>query len=132
VTDDRDHPHRISPSVLSTRAPVAAVHATEYAFVKIRYKLPQSDTSTLISTPIDRTSEHARLEDAPADARFAAGVAAFGEILRGGRHTGQFSYDDVLGPASGSRGDDPFGYRAEFLQMVRAAKTASAMQAQRP
>jgi Ca-activated chloride channel family protein len=100
----------------------------EYAFVKIRYKLPKSDRSVLISTPVDRASESARFEDAPLDARFATSVAAFGEILRGGKHTGQFGYDDVLRIASAARGDDPFGYRAEFLQLVRAAKTASAMQ----
>ena len=100
----------------------------EYAFVKIRYKLPKSDRSVLISTPVDRASEYARFEDAPLDARFATSVAAFGEILRGGKHTGQFSYDDVLRFASAARGDDPYGYRAEFLQLVRAAKTASAMQ----
>jgi Ca-activated chloride channel family protein len=109
-----------------------AANAGEYAFVKIRYKLPKSDTSTLISTPVDRGSEQARFEDAPVDARFATAVAGFGEILRGGRHTGSFSYDDVLKTASAARGDDPFGYRAEFLQLVRAAKTASAMVSQRP
>jgi Ca-activated chloride channel family protein len=102
--------------------------ASEYGFVKIRYKLPKSETSTLISTPIDRASEHARFEEAPIEARFATGVAAFGEILRGGRYIGAFSYDDVLRIASAARGDDPFGYRSEFLQLVRAAKTASAMQ----
>ena len=73
-----------------------------------------------------------RFEDAPLDARFATSVAAFGEILRGGKHTGQFGYDDVLRIASAARGDDPYGYRAEFLQLVRAAKTASAMQPLRP
>jgi Ca-activated chloride channel family protein len=104
----------------------------EYAFVKIRYKLPRSDQSVLISTPVDRASEHGRFEDAPLDARFATSVAAFGEILRGGKHTGQFGYDDVLRIASAARGDDPYGYRAEFLQLVRAAKTASAMQPLRP
>ena len=108
-----------------TAAPASA--ATEYAFVKIRYKLPKSDVSTLISTPIDRGSEHARFEEAPAEARFATAVAAFGEILRGGRYIGAFTYDDVLRIAAAARGDDPFGYRSEFLQLVRAAKTASAM-----
>jgi Ca-activated chloride channel family protein len=111
----------------------ASGHAAnaEYAFVKIRYKLPKSDTSTLISTPVDRASEHGRFEDASTDARFATGVAAFGEILRGGRHTDRFGYDDVLKIASEARGDDPFGYRSEFVQLVRAAKTASALPAQR-
>ena len=112
--------------------PGRAANAGEYAFVKIRYKLPHSDTSTLMSTPVDRAAEHARFEDAPADARFATSVAAFGEILRGGKHTGRFGYDDVIRVAQTSRGDDPFGYRSEFVQLVRAAKTAAALQAQRP
>ena len=99
----------------------------EYAFVKIRYKLPDSDVSKLIETPVDRSAEVSRFEDAPDDARFATSVAAFGEILRGGRHTGTFGYDDVLAAATSARGSDPYGYRSEFLQLVRAAKTAGAL-----
>ena len=109
----------------------AAARSSEYAFLKMRYKLPKSDVSELVTTPIDRAIEHARFEDAPLDARFATGVAAFGEILRGGRHTGQFGYDDVLRVASAARGDDPYGYRSEFLQLVRAARTASMLPSQR-
>jgi Ca-activated chloride channel family protein len=114
------------------RAAAPATSANEYAFVKIRYKLPKSDVSTLISTPVDRASEHGRFEDAPVEARFATSVAAFGELLRGGRYLGTFAYDDVLRIGAAARGDDPFGYRSEFLQLVRAAKTASAMQPLRP
>jgi Ca-activated chloride channel homolog len=113
-----------------TAAPAAS--ANEYAFVKIRYKLPKSDVSTLISTPVDRSSEHARFDEAPLEARFATSVAAFGELLRGGRHVGTFAYDDVLRIGTAARGDDPFGYRSEFLQLVRVAKTAGAMQPLRP
>lgn len=102
--------------------------AAEYAFVKIRYKLPNSETSSLMSTPVNRSVEVSRIEDASIEARFATAVAAFGEILRGGRHTGTFGYDDVVKLATGARGEDPFGYRSEFLQHVRAAKTASAAQ----
>jgi Ca-activated chloride channel family protein len=109
----------------------AAPAAAEYAFVKIRYKLPASDASALISTPVDRSSEHARFEEAPNEARFATAVAAFAEILRGGRFIGAFTYDDVLRIASTARGDDPFGYRSEFLQLVRAAKTASTIPSSR-
>ncbi len=113
---------------LSSAAGSTSQTSTEYAFVKIRYKLPKSDVSSLISTPVDQASEHVRFEQASTDARFAISVAAFGEILRGGRHTGRFGYDDVLRIASAARGDDPYGYRTEFLQLVRAAKTASALQ----
>lgn len=109
-------------------SPVSAA-ASEYGFVKIRYKLPKSDVSRLISTPITRAVEVARFEDAPEDARFAAGVAAFAELLRGGKYGGTLGYDDVLRIVSGARGEDPFGYRAEFVQLVRQAKSAPAMAA---
>jgi Ca-activated chloride channel family protein len=106
--------------------------AGEYAFVKIRYKLPKSEVSKLITTPVDRASESATFAAAPEDARFAAGVAAFGDLLRGGRYTAGFGYDDVLKIAMAARGDDPFGYRAEFIQLVRAARTASSLPATQP
>jgi Ca-activated chloride channel family protein len=111
----------------AVRTDEAMTHGGEYAFVNIRYKLPKSDVSKLISATVDRSVEQARFDDASIDARFATSVAAFGELLRGGRHTGRFGYDDILRLASAARGDDPFGYRSEFIQLVRAAKTASAM-----
>ncbi|WP_410823422.1 vWA domain-containing protein [Methylobacterium oryzisoli] len=104
--------------------------AREIAHVAIRYKRPDSDTSALLDTVVDRTRAAARLEDAPQEARFAAAVAGFGEILRGGRHTGRFTLDDVLRLALSARGEDPYGYRSEFLQLVRAAKTAQALSPQ--
>ena len=101
--------------------------AREYGFVKIRYKLPKSTTSRLIATPIDRGAEALRFGDAPQDARFAVGVAAFAELLRGGKHMGTMRYDDVARIIAGARGNDRFGYRAELLQLVRTAKSANAM-----
>ena len=99
----------------------------EYAFLKIRYKLPDETTSKLITTPIDTRSEYSRLADAPADSRFAAAVAAFGQLLRGGSFVKNFTYDDVITLADPVRGPDRFGYRMEFLNLVRLAKTARAM-----
>jgi len=105
----------------------SAARGSELGYVRIRYKLPKSSVSRLIETPIDRRSEYARFEDAPQDARFAIGVAGFAELLRGGKHSGSFSYDDVLKIALASRGKDEFGYRNEFVQLVRAAKGARTM-----
>jgi Ca-activated chloride channel family protein len=99
----------------------------ELGYVKIRYKLPKSDRSRLITTPIDGRAEARSFEAAPRDARFATAVAGFAELLRGGRYTGSLSYDDVLRIANASRGPDEFGYRSEFVQMVRAAKSARSM-----
>lgn len=101
---------------------------TEYGFVKIRYKLPKSDSSQLISAPINRSVEFERFEDAPMDARFAVGVASFAELLRGGRYNGSMTYNDVLKIISGARGRDEFGYRTELAELIRVAKSASAMQ----
>ncbi len=104
--------------------------SSEYGFVKIRYKLPKSAVSRLISTPIARSSEVARFADAPLDARFAAGVAAFAELLRGGRYAGSLGYDDVLRMVTAARGSDRFGYRSELVQLVRAASAARSMEGQ--
>jgi Ca-activated chloride channel family protein len=102
----------------------------EYAFVKIRYKLPKSDTSTLIATPVDGRQEHRKLEDVPPDARFAASVSAFGQLLRGAAYLKGFTYDDVIALAEGAKGADLFGYRSEFVNLVRLAKNAPALPVQ--
>ena len=60
---------------------------------------------------------------ASADFRFSAAVAAFGQLLRGGKYTGEFGYDDVARLAQGARGQDGFGYRGEFLTLVNLAKS---------
>lgn len=103
----------------------------EYGFLKIRYKLPDSDSSTLTSTAITRASEVTSVGQAPQSTRFAAAVAGFGQVLRGGRYTGDFSYDHVIDLAQSAKGEDPFGYRAEFINLVRLAKSAAALTPQR-
>ncbi len=54
-------------------------------------------------------------------------MAAFAELLRGGKNNGSMSYDDVLRIVTPARGEDDFGYRSEFVQLVRAAKSAGAL-----
>ncbi len=95
----------------------------EYAFLKIRYKLPKEDSSKLITTPITRAQDGT----GSSEVKWATAVAGFGQILKGGKYTGSFSYDDVIALARSAKGDDEFGYRAEFLNLVRLAKSASAM-----
>jgi Ca-activated chloride channel family protein len=103
----------------------------EYAFLKVRYKLPDSDTSTLTTLAV--TDEHVSgsVDAAPREARFAAAVAGFGQLIRGGRYTGDYSYDDVVALANGAKGEDEFGYRSEFVGLVRLAKSAADMESLR-
>lgn len=99
----------------------------EYAFLKIRYKLPKEDVSKLIERPVT-VSDEAGFNNLPNDIRFAAGVAGFGQLLKGGKYTGNLTYDDVINIADNARGKDTFGYRIEFINLVRLAKSAAAMQ----
>ena len=57
------------------------------------------------------------------DMRFAFAIAGFGQLLRGGQYTGQWDYEDAVALANGAKGDDPFGYRAEALRMMRLVGT---------
>jgi len=111
----------------SATKPTDGKQQEEYAFLKIRYKRLDSDTSKLMTTPIGTDVESSTTGKAPMEARFAASVAAFGQLLRGDAFTGSFTYDDVLSLAEPARGRDRFGYRTEFLNLVRLAKTARAM-----
>jgi Ca-activated chloride channel family protein len=101
--------------------------AGEYAFLKIRYKLPDESKSRLMTTPVSREMEFDSIDGAPDEARFAAAVAAFGQLLREDPYTKDFSWDDVIDLARSARGEDPFGYRSEFLSLVRLAESARAM-----
>lgn len=109
-------------------ADVPAVEADELAFLKIRYKPPGEAESRLIEQPI-LASAATSFDAAPADARFAAAVAGFGQLLRNDPHVEGLSYADVLAIARGARGEDAFGYRSEFVRLTQLAETASAMQA---
>ena len=97
----------------------------EYAFLKIRYKLPDETKSKLITQPINFSV--LTKTKANKDVQFATAVAAFAQILQGGKYTGDYSYDDIIKLAQHNKGADEFGYRTEFIQLVRKAKIAAAM-----
>ena len=98
----------------------------ELAFLKMRYKLPKEDISRLIEIPITPSLERSAVFEASDDVRFSVAVAAFGQLLRGLPYLQGYGYDDVIALANSAKGPDPFGYRAEMINLVRLAKTASA------
>ena len=111
----------------------AAACAGEMAFLKMRYKLPGEQASKLIERPVTRTDLLASDEALPADLKFAAAVAGFGQILRGDPYLKSFGYDEAITLGQAGKGADPFGYRAEFLSLVRLAQSAAPLPvAQRP
>ncbi len=98
----------------------------EYAFLKIRYKLPQENISKLLTVPVTTAMEKDSIEALSKDMRFAASVAAFGQKLRGISFLEDYSYDDILTLAAEGRGKDDYGYRAEFMSLVRLAQSLAA------
>ena len=93
----------------------------ELLTVKLRWKKPEGDASTLDEVPlVDRGGA---FEQASADLRFAGAVAAFGMVLRNSEYKGEATLPLVAKIAAGALGPDRGGYRAEFLDLVRKAET---------
>lgn len=108
------------------RYPQAAATASgddELAWLRIRYKTPEQDRSRLLEAAIRVPASVAPIARASEDLRFAASVAAFAQQLSGGRYTGRFDWAATAALARGSRGDDPFGLRSEFVQLVELAQS---------
>ncbi len=97
--------------------------ANEYAFLKMRYKLPNEDRSKLLEIPVTTALERDSVQTLSTDMRFAAAVAAFGQKLRSGRYLGDYGYARIIEMANNARGKDEFGHRAEFVNLVRLAQS---------
>ena len=97
--------------------------AGEIAELRLRYKLPGEASSRLIRQVVLRDSISESMQSMPADYHFAAAVAGFGQLLRGGRYLGDADFAMLEQLARDAIGDDRFGYRAEFVRLVRLADT---------
>lgn len=95
-----------------------AARSNELMTIKLRYKKPDEDISSLIVHPlVDNNTKLTRTSD---NFRWSASVAALGMLLRESEYIGDFSYEQVVQMASGSKGIDTEGYRAEFINMVKS------------
>ncbi|CRM06299.1 magnesium chelatase subunit D [Pseudomonas sp. 22 E 5] len=100
-------------------APAAEGKTDELAMVRVRYKPAAGGDGRLIERPVS-----AKSTKASDDLRFAAAVAAFAQQLKGdGRYTGGMRLNDTAALARSARGDDPFGLRNEFVQLVELAQS---------
>ena len=89
----------------------------EMGYLKLRYKSPGTDESQLIET---RLPDVATADD---EARFATAIAGFGQLLKDDRFLGEWAWTNAITLANEAKGADPFGYRAEAIQLMRLAKT---------
>jgi Ca-activated chloride channel family protein len=90
--------------------------SAELGVLRLRWKNPGSEKSELSEIPLlagDFTGARAT-----EDQRFAASVAAWGMLLRDSDHKGSADIDSVITDVKQLLGDDPEGYRAEFLSLL--------------
>jgi Ca-activated chloride channel family protein len=88
----------------------------ELMTVKLRYKAPKGSASAMVARSV--MDEDTGAASTSENTLFAAAVAEFGMLLRDSRLKGQSSFENCLALARESRGDDPEGYRAEFIGLV--------------
>ena len=91
-------------------------HSSELMTVSFRYKRPAESKSLLLSEIVKYRST--RFANASENFRFAAAVAEFGMILRDSPHKGDATMADVIATARSARGEDPHGYRTEFVSLA--------------
>ena len=87
--------------------------AGELGFLRLRWKAPGESVSQLAEVAI--TGQ----EGADSDARFAAAVAGFGQLLEGSVNLGDWGWDQAIALAAGNKGEDSYGYRAEAVGLMR-------------
>ncbi len=95
----------------------------EWLLVKFRYKNPADTISKKIQMALKE--QRLSLNESSENFRFSAAVAGFGMLLRDSEFKGQITFTDILKLAENSLGDDKYGYRKEFLNLVEKGKLMS-------
>ena len=108
------------------KAPAADGSKNEYAYVKVRYKLPGQSASKLIEQPVPARS--IPLSQADADTRLALAAASYAQHLRGGEYNGKLDWSAIEKMAAATRAKDPYGFIAEFKELIGIAKSLSSKQ----
>jgi Ca-activated chloride channel family protein len=97
----------------------AAAESGELLTLKLRYKLPDEESSKLMEHVVYDSG--ATFAQADREFQFAAAVAGFGMLLRDSEYRGDWTYDAIVQVAEASTGLDEHGFRAEFVELVAIA-----------
>jgi Ca-activated chloride channel family protein len=102
--------------------PAQGAQADEIALLKLRYKQPGGEHSRLLQKALTRAQ--IRPQASPR-LRWSAAVAAYADLLRGGTHSGNYGWSQVRALAAGAKGEDRWGYRAQFLELIDKARSVT-------
>jgi Ca-activated chloride channel family protein len=120
-----DHEPEANPTTVDNRsyqqlpAPETSADSNAMMTLKLRYKQPDGDVSTLVEFPV--VDEGGQFADADDDVRFVAAVASFGMQLRRSPYAGSWTMSDAMNVANRAKGEDRDGLRAEFVTLVQKA-----------
>ncbi len=92
----------------------------ELLTIKLRYKEPEGTKSTLLEKTF--AGPVVDFSEASENLKFSAAVAGFGMILRESEYIGDFTLDNIIEMARGSKGGDEEGYRSEFIRLAKTVR----------
>jgi Ca-activated chloride channel family protein len=97
-----------------------AFDSRELMTLKLRYKKPDGNKSTLITTTVMDSDDS--WENSSENFRWSAAVAEFGMLLRESQFSQDSNLSSVISLAKGARGTDEEGYRSEFIRLVESSR----------
>ncbi len=98
----------------------AAKNSPEIMTVKLRYKLPDGDSSIPLETPV--YNKTLGLADVSRTFNFSAAVLGYAMLLQNSEHKAALTWDMVRSLATANLGNDPGGYKKEFLSLIDTAQ----------
>lgn len=125
ITDEEDvEPAKIDDLKYQQTVAVSSSASREMMTIKVRYKKPDGNKSIRFDQPV--FDSETKFQAASSEIRFAVCVAMFGMKLRQSEYAGKFTYQEILETGQKARGEDPNGYRGEFLRLVETAQLLAA------
>jgi Ca-activated chloride channel family protein len=95
------------------------VESPDIMTLKLRYKEPDGTTSKLIKQKVSESDFKNSLSD---NFKWATAVTEFGLLLRDSKFKANANFAHILETAQNTKGNDPDGYRAEFIKLVKTAE----------
>ena len=102
-----------------------AAKSNELATLKIRYKMPDEKESLLRSKAISSTPS----ENTSADFQFVSAIMQTGMLIRNSEFKGSSSYEAAIALAQAGKSTDTYGYRGEFIRLIKLARDLDASRA---
>ena len=112
----------------NSKKPSMPVSTSEYAFLKLRYKRPDESESQLLTHAVAaQNTDWQQASLLKQEVQFSLAVAGFAQLLKDPKYMNNWAFDEALELALANRGDDAYGYRAEFVQLIRKAQVAQGL-----